>query len=55
MLVVWVFVILVLALIGRLWLSLGVVTALTALLGAVNATKLQLRKRSLWSPVISSS
>ena len=41
--VVWVFVILVLALIGRLWLSLGVVTALTALLGAVNATKLELR------------
>ena len=43
MMVVWVFVILVLALIGRLWLSLGVVTALTALLGAVNATKLELR------------
>ena len=41
--VVWVFVILVLALIGRLWLSLGIVTALTALLGAVNATKLELR------------
>ena len=41
--VVWVFVILVLALIGRLWVSLGVVTALTALLGAVNATKLELR------------
>ena len=41
--VVWVFVILVLALIGRLWVSLGVVTALTALLGAVNATKLDLR------------
>ena len=41
--VVWVFVMLVLALIGRLWVSLGVVTALTALLGAVNATKLDLR------------
>ena len=41
--VVWVFVILVLALIGRLWVSLGVVTALTAFLGAVNATKLDLR------------
>ena len=43
MMVVWVFVILVLALTGRLWLSLGIVTALTALLGAVNATKLELR------------
>src|SRR5687768_10652865 len=43
MMVVWVFVILVLALVGRLWLSLGIVTALTALLGAVNATKLELR------------
>ena len=45
--VVWVFVILVLALIGRLWLSLGVVTAVTALLGAVNATKLDLRNDPL--------
>ena len=43
MMVVWVFVILVLALVGRLWLSLGIVTALTVLLGAVNATKLELR------------
>lgn len=42
-LVVWVIVLLVLALVGRLWISLGVVTALTALVGAVNATKLELR------------
>ena len=41
--VVWIAVLLVVALIGRLWLSLGVVTALTALLGVVNATKLDLR------------
>jgi phosphoglycerol transferase MdoB-like AlkP superfamily enzyme len=45
--VVWVFVLMVLALVGRLWLSLGIVTALTALLGAVNATKLQLRNDPL--------
>ena len=45
--VVWVFVLLVLALIGRLWISLGVVTAITALLGAVNATKLELRNDPL--------
>ena len=41
--VVWVVVLLILALTGRLWISLGVVTALTALIGAVNATKLELR------------
>ena len=41
--VVWVVVLLVLAVIGRLWISLGVVTAMTALIGAVNATKLDLR------------
>lgn len=41
--VVWVVVLLVVALTGRLWVSLGVVTALTALIGAVNATKLELR------------
>ena len=41
--VVWVVVMLVVALIGRLWVSLGVVTALTALVGGVNATKLELR------------
>ena len=40
LMVVWVFVMLVLAVIGRLWLALGVVTAITALLGAVNSTKL---------------
>jgi phosphoglycerol transferase MdoB-like AlkP superfamily enzyme len=40
---VWVIVLLVLALTGRLWVSLGIVTALTALVGAVNATKLELR------------
>ena len=45
--VVWVFVLLVLALIGRLWLRSGVVTAVTALLGAVNATKLELRNDPL--------
>lgn len=42
-LVVWVMVLLVVAVIGRLWVSLGLVTALTALVGAVNATKLDLR------------
>ncbi|MET0999552.1 MAG: LTA synthase family protein [Marmoricola sp.] len=42
-LVAWVVVLLVVALIGRLWVSLGVVTALTAFIGAVNATKLDLR------------
>jgi phosphoglycerol transferase MdoB-like AlkP superfamily enzyme len=41
--VVWVVVLLVVALTGRLWVSLGVVTALTALIGAVNTTKLELR------------
>jgi phosphoglycerol transferase MdoB-like AlkP superfamily enzyme len=41
--VVWVVVLLIVALTGRLWISLGVVTALTALIGAVNATKLELR------------
>lgn len=41
--VVWVLVLLVVALTGRLWVSLGIVTALTALIGAVNATKLELR------------
>ena len=45
--VVWVFVLLVLAVIGRLWLALGVVTAITALLGAVNSTKLSLRNDPL--------
>jgi phosphoglycerol transferase MdoB-like AlkP superfamily enzyme len=45
--VVWVFVLMVLALTGRLWLALGIVTALTALLGAVNATKLDLRNDPL--------
>ncbi len=41
--VVWVVVLLIVALTGRLWVSLGVVTALTAFIGAVNATKLELR------------
>ena len=41
--VVWVAVLLVVALVGRLWIALGVVTALTALVGVVNVTKLQLR------------
>ena len=41
--VVWVFVLLVVALIGRLWVGLGVVTALTGLIGVVNITKLDLR------------
>jgi phosphoglycerol transferase MdoB-like AlkP superfamily enzyme len=40
---VWVLVLLVVALTGRLWLSLGIVTALTALVGVVNTTKLELR------------
>jgi phosphoglycerol transferase MdoB-like AlkP superfamily enzyme len=46
--VVWVVVVLIVALTGRLWVSLGVVTALTALLGAVNATKLELRNDPLY-------
>ena len=41
--VVWVVVLLAVALIGRLWLALGVVTALTALIGIINITKLDLR------------
>lgn len=45
--VAWVFVLLVVAVLGRLWLALGVVTAVTALLGAVNATKLELRNDPL--------
>jgi hypothetical protein len=47
MMVVWVFVVLWVALLGRLWVALGVVTALTALIGAVNATKLELRNDPL--------
>ena len=46
--VVWVFVLLVVALIGRLWVALGVVTAITALLGVVNVTKLELRNDPLY-------
>ncbi len=42
-LVVWVVVLLVLALVGRLWLTLGIVTALTVVVGAVNVTKLEYR------------
>ncbi len=42
-LVVWVLVLLVVALVGRLWLSLGIVTALTAVVGVVNLTKLEFR------------
>ncbi len=45
---VWVFVMLFVALIGRLWLALGVLTAITALFGAVNATKLELRNDPLY-------
>jgi phosphoglycerol transferase MdoB-like AlkP superfamily enzyme len=45
---VWVFVMLWVALIGRLWLALGILTAFTALLGAVNATKLELRNDPLY-------
>lgn len=41
--VVWVLVLLVLALTGRLWITLGIITALTALIGVVNSTKLELR------------
>jgi phosphoglycerol transferase MdoB-like AlkP superfamily enzyme len=45
---VWVFVMLWVALIGRLWIAIGVVTAITILLGAVNATKLELRNDPLY-------
>ena len=41
--VVWVVVVFFVALIGRLWVALGVVTALTAMIGLVNITKLDLR------------
>lgn len=41
--VVWVFVLLVVALLGRLWTGMGVVSALTVLVGLVNVTKLELR------------
>lgn len=43
LLVLWVVVLLVVALLGRLWLGLGVVTVLTAVLGMVNMTKMELR------------
>ena len=46
--VVWVFVLLVVALIGRLWIALGIVTAITALIGVVNLTKLELRNDPLY-------
>lgn len=41
--VVWLAVLLVVALVGRLWLALGIVTAVTALVSVVNLTKLELR------------
>lgn len=47
LMVVWVFVMLWVALVGRLWLAFGIVTAITVLLGAVNATKLDLRNDPL--------
>lgn len=43
LLVLWVVVLLVVALVGRLWLGLGIVTVLTAVLGMVNMTKMELR------------
>ena len=46
--VVWVVVLLILALVGRLWLTLGIVTALTAVLGFANTNKLDLRNDPLY-------
>ncbi len=43
MAIAWVVVLLVVALVGRLWLAMGIVSALTALLAIVNMTKTDLR------------
>ena len=42
-LVVWLVVVLVLALVGRLWMTLGITGLMVVLLGVTNATKLELR------------
>jgi hypothetical protein len=41
--VLWVVLLLILAVIGRLWISMGVFTALTAMVAMVNSTKMELR------------
>ena len=46
--VVWLLILLVLALTGRLWLTAGLAFAVTILLGVVNYQKLQLRREPLY-------
>lgn len=47
-LVVWTFMLLCLALLGRFWITLGITGLITLLLGAVNLTKLRLRNDPLF-------
>lgn len=53
MAVVWLVVLLVVAVVGRLWLSMGIVSALTALLAIVNMTKTDLRGDPLFPTDVS--
>jgi phosphoglycerol transferase MdoB-like AlkP superfamily enzyme len=48
LLAVWVVVVLVFALIGRLWLSMGLLAVLTVFLGAVNIAKIEQRHEPLY-------
>jgi phosphoglycerol transferase MdoB-like AlkP superfamily enzyme len=48
LLVAWIVVVLVVAVIGRLWLAMGVLAALTLVMGAANATKLEFRNDPLY-------
>jgi len=48
LLAVWVVVLLVLALIGRLWLSMGLLAVITVVLGAVNIAKIEQRHEPLY-------
>lgn len=47
-LVVWIFMLFLLALIGRFWITLGLTGLITLLLGAINLTKLRLRNDPLF-------
>lgn len=51
--VVWVVVLLIVAAVGRLWLAMGIVSALTALLAIVNMTKTDLRGDPLFPTDVS--
>ena len=53
MAVVWVVVLLVVAVVGRLWLAMGIVSAFTALLAIVNMTKTDLRGDPLFPTDVS--